>query len=150
MGSMGSVDVVQSDSTVAEIVRNARRRLTELRPLVTEAERLEEVIKLLAGEEAASAAQGPVEMPTQPSAAASTKPVPRMKTARGANKRRILDVVAQHPGIKPAAISEKISLDKTIVASTVSRLKRNHELEAHPSGGVQLPSRDRVAGAAGH
>ena len=62
------------------------------------------------------------------------------RAAKGSNKRAILALVADRPGITAAEISQATGMKRTVVASTVSRLKRYGELVEHESGGVCVPS----------
>jgi hypothetical protein len=62
------------------------------------------------------------------------------RAAKGANKRVILELVGRRPGITPAQIAAATGMKRTVVASTVSRLKRHGELRDHERGGVCLAS----------
>lgn len=114
-------DVVPEDEhatsdAIDEIVRTARSRLDELQPYLEEAARLEAVL-------------------------AASKDHSEPSTGRrppGSNKAAILAVIATHPGVTAAEISRTCGMKRTVVASTVSRLKRTGELL--PQGrGVRLP-----------
>jgi hypothetical protein len=142
-----------------EIRRTAQRRLREIEPLVREAAQLRNVLEVLegagageserAGGESSSHRElvpGELSSRTQHtsrrvvanghgSAHPDSEPAPR--AAKGANKRLILDVVRRHPGIKPAEISQLTGMKRTVVASTVSRLKRQGDLREHERGGVR-------------
>lgn len=114
-----------------EIRRTAEHRLLEIEPLIEEAARLRDVL---------SAIEQQPQAP--PAATAETDSSVRARRApKGANKRIILELVAQRPGITPAEISRLTGLKRTVVASTVSRLKRYGELEAHERGGVCVAAR---------
>jgi hypothetical protein len=110
-------------SMLEEIRRTAEQRLQEIQPLIEEAERLRDVLSVIE--------QGPQSQP-QTRAADLTAHEPR--AAKGANKRVILKLVAQRPGITVAEISELTGMKRTVVASTVSRLKRHGELAPHERG----------------
>jgi DNA-binding transcriptional ArsR family regulator len=125
-------------SKLEEIRLTAEHRLRQLQPVVEEVARLRDVLKV-------------IEDPsTQPNGAAppdnghSVKPTTR--AAKGSNKRAILALVEAHPGITVTEIVELTGMKQTVVASTVSRLKRNGELRAHKQGGVCLPPGERPAG----
>ncbi len=124
--------------TVDEIRRTAEARLAELQPLLDEAEQLKH---LLAALDDAPPAR-------RPSSAARLRYAPAGRDGRapqGANKQLILDVIAREPGLAAPEIAAITGLKRTVVASTISRLKRVGELEAHGRG-VRLP---RTALAAG-
>jgi winged helix-turn-helix DNA-binding protein len=116
-------------STLEEIRLNAERRLRQIEPLIEEAERLRDVLVVI----------GRGSLPHAPRAGgeqSNTSP----RAAKGANKRVILELVGQRPGITPAQIAAATGVKRTVVASTVSRLKRNGELCEHQRGGVCLAS----------
>jgi hypothetical protein len=133
-----------------EIRRTAERRLRELAPLLEEAERLRDVLAVI--EERTVPEQQP--RPRTPAArarrggsgagaATSGRPGRALgapRAAKGANKRLILELIEQRPGITPAEIARTTGLKRTVVASTVSRLKRYGELCDHEQGGVRLPA----------
>jgi hypothetical protein len=66
------------------------------------------------------------------------------RAPQGANKQRILAVIAEHPGIAAPQIARLTGLKRPLVASTVSRLKRNGELQ-QCGAGVRLPSPEQLA-----
>lgn len=118
--------------TVEEIRRTAQTRLSELEPLLTEAEQLRRLLAALD--------DGP---PRRLSAvpAADRRAASRARDGRapqGANKQLILAIVAERPGIAAPEIAAMTGLKRTVVASTISRLKRVGELESHGAG-VRLP-----------
>lgn len=110
----------EMSTAVNEIREHAETRLRELEPYLAEAEKLKQVIAML----------------SEP--AAQSRPVTTLNADRrapqGANKRRILALVLERPGITAAEISRMTGLKRTVVASTVSRLKRTGELEDHGDG----------------
>ncbi|MDW5596079.1 hypothetical protein VSS74_17160 [Conexibacter stalactiti] len=120
--------------TVDEIRRTAEARLRELEPVLAEAEQLR---VLLAAIDAPSTT-----LPPRLSAVGSTRPADRRqrdgRAPQGANKQLILDIVARQPGVAAPEIAAATGLKRTVVASTISRLKRVGELEAHGRG-VRLP-----------
>jgi len=119
-----------------EIRRTAERRLREITPLIDEADRLREVLAVIDREQAAE----------RPRRARRAETAPR--APKGSNKRLILDLVGERPGITPAEISDTTGLKRTVVASTVSRLKRCGELHDYEQGGVCLPAPAGAATAA--
>jgi Winged helix-turn-helix DNA-binding len=122
---------LESVSMLDEIRRNAQHRLQEIEPLLEEAERLRDILSVL---EQQSHAPARVRTPrTRASLGAPRAP-------KGANKRIILELIGRQPGITPAEISTVTGVKRTVVASTVSRLKRGGVLVAHEQGGVQLAS----------
>jgi len=142
--------------TVDEIRRTAEARLRELAPLLSEAAQLEALLAALDAPDPHRAL--PVMTVTAPAVGASqpsapVSPARRAPSARrgrdgrapqGSNKRTILDVIAANPGIAAPDIAALTGMKRTVVASTISRLKRTGELEAEGSG-VRLA---RVASAA--
>jgi hypothetical protein len=148
--------------------REIEARLTELRPIVAEAERLEAAKDALLAEAAA------VEIAPQrrPRAAlpsngfraelrngAASTPIARPangngrhdsgeddtdeRAPRGANQTAILKVVEERPGVSVAEIASVTKIPKPTVATTVSKMKRDGML-ADEAGGVKLASRQPV------
>jgi hypothetical protein len=104
---------------VAEQIRSAvEARLDELQPVVTELEQLQGVLALLD----AQSARGDGE-----------------RAPQGSNKRRIVAVIAEHPGIAAPQIARLTGLKRPLVASTISRMKSRGEL-LDCEEGVRLPS----------
>lgn len=138
------------ESMLEEIRRTATRRLRQIEPLIEEADRLREVLRALDGRPQAKAELA--RAPSRPLRVRDVASVSDMsggggsgRAAKGANKRVILDLVAKHPGITAAEISERTGVKRTVVASTVSRLKRYGELREHSEGGVCL-AKPRIVG----
>ena len=67
-----------------------------------------------------------------------TKPGRDGRAPQGANKRRIIETVLEHPGITAPEIAERTGLKRTIVSATINRLKRGGELEPYEEG-VRIP-----------
>jgi len=118
--------MLEGTSMIEEIRRNAELRLREIEPLLEEAERLRDVLSVIA------------QTPGSPQHTHVTNGHGAPRAPKGSNKRIILELVGRRPGITPAEISQLTGVKRTVVASTVSRLKRSGELEAHKLGGVQL------------
>ncbi len=116
-------------SMLDEIRLNAERRLRQIEPLIEEAERLRDVLEVIGRSSSRLAPRTGGEEP-------NTAP----RAAKGANKRVILELVGRRPGITPAQIAAATGMKRTVVASTVSRLKRHGELRDHEQGGVCLAS----------
>jgi predicted HTH transcriptional regulator len=114
-------------SKLEEIRRTAERRLQEIEPLIEEAGRLRDVISVIDQQQPADSAR----------AQNGNGDHHASRTRKGANKRTILELVARRPGITAAEISEETDIKRTVVASTVSRLKRNGEL-VEQGHGVRL------------
>ena len=122
-----SPDVPAPGVVVDEVVQTVTARLAELQPYLEEADRLRAI---LAASQAATGA--PVASTSAPA------PVEAPRRSAGANKQEILAVIADQPGVTAADIARMSGMKRTVVASTVSRLKRTGELE--PEGrGVRLP-----------
>ncbi|HEY2055349.1 MAG TPA: helix-turn-helix domain-containing protein [Solirubrobacterales bacterium] len=111
-------------ATIGSIEAEARRRLAELAPLLEEAERLRAALAAMELENT-----GPVTPPDH---------VP-------ARKAQILSTIAANPGITVAEIAERHGMKRTVVASSVSRLKRNGEIVSR-NGGVRLLDRSQIPG----
>jgi CRP-like cAMP-binding protein len=128
-----------SPGPVDTIRQEAESRLRELEPVLEEAARLRGVLAALDGPVPPALIEGTT--PSEP-APGSTGPV-RRTVPSGANKRRILEAIAAHPGVTPREIAEQTGIDRPVVASTVNRLKRRGEVrpDAAPGrrGGVALP-----------
>ncbi|HEY2536288.1 MAG TPA: hypothetical protein VGI24_04815 [Solirubrobacteraceae bacterium] len=125
-------DEAIGDSMLEEIRRTATQRLRQIEPLIEEAHRLRDVLEAIE--------RGPLAEGTQPryeglklAGSAGAR-----RAAKGANKRVILDLVGQRPGITVAEISASTGVKRTVAASTVSRLKRTGELREHKQGGLCL------------
>lgn len=112
------------DDVVGSVIETVKARLEELRPYLEEAERLQAILAASEGRAAVKPAE------------------PRQR--QGSNKRTIMAVIAQRPGVTAAEIARETGMKRTVVASTVSRLKRTGELE--PEGkGVRLPGSGTAA-----
>jgi hypothetical protein len=115
--------MTEPGKSITKIRDEARRRLEELEPLVEEAERLRSVLAVLDGE-AAREAEG--------KGAASDAGHVR------ADKDVILATIGANPGITAAEIARMKGMKRTVVATTMARMKRQGELL--PEGdGARLP-----------
>lgn len=127
---------------VEEIRRTAQRRLRQIQPLIEEAERLRDVLAALdrkSGTGAASAAErGANRVGGSVARGRHARGAAHPRAARGSNKRTIIELVGHEPGITPSQISAITGMKRTVVASTVSRLKRYGELCDRDGGGLQL------------
>lgn len=123
--------------TVAEIRRTAEARLRELEPLLAEAAQLRTLLAAL--DDAPAPAPRLTAAPRPASRRRPSAGRPRGRAPQGANKRTILDVVASRPGVAAPEIAALTGMKRTVVASTISRLKRTGELEADGAG-VRLPA----------
>jgi predicted transcriptional regulator of viral defense system len=63
-----------------------------------------------------------------------TRPGRDGRAPQGSNKQRIMALVAERPGIKAREITEITGLKRSVVNATVSRLKRQGELNAVDGG----------------
>jgi Winged helix-turn-helix DNA-binding len=128
---------------VSDIRQHAETRLRELEPFLEEAEQLRQVIQILDGGGNGSAqparARG---LEIAERVAASPVVSTGRRAPQGANKRRILAVVCQQPGITAAEVARLTGLKRTVVASTMARLKRTGELESHGRGARVAPERE--------
>lgn len=135
-------DQAIGESMLEEIRLTAERRLRQIEPLLEEAERLRGVLAVLDGRPSMTGQAPPPALGR--SQRARRTPAARdsgtgARAAKGSNKRTILQLVATRPGIKPSEISDLTGMKRTVVASTVSRLKRCGELLDHETGGVCVP-----------
>lgn len=154
------------DSMLEEIRRTAERRLHEIEPLLEEAERLRDILDVIEGrflEQSGTTVDKELTSDRELTRPASNGPRLRKsrqsrrqptarprshsgeRAAKGSNKRAILALVAEKPGITAAEISTMTGMKRTVVASTVSRLKRYGELIEHETGGVCVPSTPRTS-----
>jgi predicted HTH transcriptional regulator len=123
----------ESASKLEEIRQTAVHRLEEIEPLIEEAQRLRSVLSAIE--------QEPLTLEEPPTSNGNGNAHPPSESSRapkGANKRIILELVAERPGITSAEIAQLTGVKRTVVASTVSRLKRHGELEEHGVGGVRV------------
>lgn len=132
--------------TVEEIRRTAEARLRELAPLLSEAAQLEALLAALDAPEPAAAlpAASPIRVAAPPLPEPAGAPAPARPAAarrgrdgrapQGSNKRTILDIVAANPGIAAPDIASRTGMKRTVVASTISRLKRTGELVSEGAG----------------
>lgn len=150
------------ESMLEEIRRTAERRLHQIEPLIEEANRLRDVLEVLerrgaqTGEAKHNAPALAEHRPQstrrqqaariQRTAGSGSRPSARRhvssggRAAKGSNKRTILQLVADRPGITASEIAELTGMKRTVVASTVSRLKRYGELTDYETGGVCIPA----------
>jgi Winged helix-turn-helix DNA-binding len=127
---------------VSDIRQHAETRLRELEPYLEEAAQLRQVIQILDGGNGSATRTDPNAMQAAERVAASPVVTNGRRAPQGANKRRILAVVCQHPGITAAEVARLTGLKRTVVASTMARLKRTGELEAHGRGARVAPERE--------
>jgi hypothetical protein len=126
--------------TLEEIRRTAEQRLQALAPALEEARQLQDLIATLDAAAERGGARGRATADREPFA--SARAARRGRAPQGSNKRLILGIVAEQPGIAAPEIARRTGMKRTVVASTISRLKRTGELA--PCGeGVQL-ARDRA------
>lgn len=132
------------DTAIAEQIRAVvKTRLHELQPVLTELEQLQSVLAALENPGAAHLDGLPVALgglgglstsapararPRQRRARLGSKPGRDGRAPQGANKQRILAVIAENPGIAAPQTAKLTGLDRPLVASTISRLKRTGEL----------------------
>jgi len=124
---MQILDLSDTDALSAPMLEEIRckvhERLRQIEPLIEEAERLRHVLAV-------------IEERSRPG---RLERRPHSRAPKGANKRAILNLIGRRPGITAAEIADITGLKRTVVASTVSRLKRYNELSDHEHGGLCLP-----------
>lgn len=150
--------------------REIASRMDELRPLVAEAERLEAAKAALLAEAEAqraerarprrkvreserllprngagllSSADAPARANGSRSSAGANGNGAGHDEAGGSTRDAVVAIVEERPGVSVAEICAVTKLDKSVVAATVSRLKREGVL-ADEAGGVKLASRQPV------
>jgi hypothetical protein len=126
-------DELTSASMLDEIRRSAEYRLRQIEPLIEEAQRLRDVLEVIERRSPRAPSRTAVD-----GRADADRSKLGQRAAKGANKRVILELVGRQPGITPAEITAATGMKRTVVASTVSRLKRQGELCDHERGGVRL------------
>ncbi len=129
---------------IDQLLTVAESRLRELEPIAAEIAQLQNVIAVLKG--AGTLSEVPnlaallgtdaadVQAPPLRRGRRGTKRGRDGRAPQGANKQLIIETVMAHPGIRPVAIAELTGLKRTIVSSTVNRLKRQGELETRGDG----------------
>jgi hypothetical protein len=143
------------NTVVAEQIRTTvEARLRELEPVLTELEELRSVLAVLddpdshgqlvdslaiAGPFDRAMVSAPRVAPRRHSRRPGSKPGRDGRAPQGANKQRILAVIAANPGVAAPQIAKLTGLKRPVVASTISRLKRTGELRTHGDG-VCLPN----------
>lgn len=151
--------------------REIEARMTELRPLVEEAGRLEAAKEALLAEAAAEGARrrrstravgaaaglraelrngasstpvaNGVGAPSRPRGGHDEEADASGRAPRGGNQATVLAIVEERPGVSVAEIAAVTKIAKPTVATTVSKLKREGVL-ADEAGGVKLASRQPV------
>jgi hypothetical protein len=126
---------------MSDVIEKARReieaRLAELRPVIDEIRRLEDALAALTGESSAPAKRGPGR---PPKSATSTRRSSGKRARPGENKRKILTAIRENPGITAAQVAEKTGLPKPSVASSISKMKRDGEVESAGGSGLRIGS----------
>ena len=115
-----------TSTAVSDIRDHAERRLRELQPYLEEAAQLRQVLELLD--------RAPADAALEAASGLVHAGVSGGRAPQGSNKRRILALALERPGITAAEIARTTGLKRTVVASTMSRLKRTGELESHGRG----------------
>jgi hypothetical protein len=162
---MSTMTESRPQPAVDEIRRTAEARLRELQPLVEEVEQLHGVLAAL--DRANSQDPGGAPAPPRatprtrtrstnaeravPRARRGTRPGTDGRAPQGSNKQLILQLVTEQPGIGAPEIARITGIKRTIVATTMSRLKRTGELREDEHGIVHvapdvtiLPSADNA------
>jgi predicted transcriptional regulator len=110
-------------TAIVDIRQQAKLRLSELQPYLDEADQLRSILAAIEGRS-----------PEFEATARRVRPSTASRAPMGANKRRILAAVLERPGVTAADVARQTGLKRTVVASTMSRLKRTGELEQHGRG----------------
>src|SRR4051794_40786747 len=114
------------------ILREVRERKETARAAYEESRRLQAALDALGDGEPRG--DGPA---AAPPARRAASPAPR-RTARGENRRRILEIVDQRPGASAGEVAQVSGIARPTVASTLGKLASDGEVERveRPAGGV--------------
>jgi len=134
---------------VEQIRQTVESRIRELQPVISELEQLRAILNLIDGDGASGSDElaellaragigSPTPQPLLRRGRRGTKPGRDGRAPQGANKRRIIETVLEHPGITAPEIAERTGLKRTVVSATINRLKHAGELEPY-SDGVRVP-----------
>jgi DNA invertase Pin-like site-specific DNA recombinase len=157
---------METTPAVEQIRRTVEERIRELGPVIDELEQLHAILALLEGQEvaregggsssaglAALLSQAGLDSHPSPSrrpirrSRAGTKPGRDGRAPQGANKKRIIEVASEDPGVTATEIAERTGVKRTVVSATINRLKKHGELESFGQG-VRVPSGRRLASPA--
>jgi hypothetical protein len=154
---MNAVVAKQIRTTVEARLRELQPALAEYEQLLVlrrEYEQLLGVLALLDDPAAAGLASPPILAARPVAPPAPGTPVTPLRNRRsrrgsrrgrdgrapqGENKQKILAAIAANPGIAAPKIAAKTGLKRTVVASTITRMKHTGELVPY-GGGVRLPT----------
>ena len=114
--------------SLEDVKRTLRERLDELRPLVEEYRELERAAAALG--EGGEERERERAAPARPRKAAAAPRAPR-----GANKRAVLDVIAERPGVSVGEIAEITRVARPLVYGVTRAGVERGELEAVELGG---------------
>jgi hypothetical protein len=123
------------------ITADIDRRLTELRSAFDENERL------VNAREALGANGRPSTRPkkpsrTKPAAARAQATSTRRRAPRGENRRKILELIEQRPGVSPAEIASVTGVKKPVTYATLSKLVADRlaeKVEVGSTAGYRVP-----------
>lgn len=115
---------------VAEIRKQITDRIDEIEPLIGEYEQLK---GMLAAIDAQPTADKPKRQ-ERTSTKTTRRKTPSGRAPRGENKRRILEVVGDQPGVTSGQIADETGIDRRVVHTAVSKYKRDGLLAAEGSG----------------
>src|SRR3954452_9241995 len=118
-----------AEDLLERILREVRERKEAARSAY------EESVRLQAALDALGSARGPS---TSTPAAPAPSPAPPRRTARGENRRRILEVIQDRPGASAGEVAQVTGIARPTAASTLSKLAADGEVERveRPAGGV--------------
>src|SRR4051794_40757507 len=124
-----------AEDLLDRILREVRERKEAARAAYEESRRLEAALDALSdGERRGGRAPATA---TATATAPAPAAAPR-RTARGENRRRILEVVEQRPGASAGEVAQVSGIARPTVASTLGKLASDGEVERveRPAGGV--------------
>jgi DNA invertase Pin-like site-specific DNA recombinase len=116
------------------ILQEIRERKEASRAAYEESERLERALAAL-GERAQPAQPAPSKPRREPRAPTTRR---RPRAPQGENRRRILELVSERPGVTAGEVASVLGIARTTVSTTLSRLASEGAIARTelPSGGV--------------
>ena len=125
--------------TLDQIEQQVTARLRELEPLVEEYRQLQLVAESLKAKrggaaQSAGGGSGRASRSTSSGGGRTRAGGPRRRAPRGQNRERILALVGERPGITNREIADTTGIGRRVVATAISKYKRDGLLTAEGSG----------------
>ncbi len=121
-------------TSLDELRRTVRDRMTELRPLVAEYEQLERAAAALGERGAGDAPAASSPAPRAARRGSATKAA-AARAPRGARKAAVLAVIGERPGVSVAEIASVTGIDKPVIYNVTRSGIEKGELESVDLGG---------------